>query len=99
MAHHGSKNSTSQEFLNIIKPELSLISCSKNNKKITRLIQFRFPCSGLEMAKYRGFVVGCSEIVLDFQEKNIRLSYNNCNRYSCVCTTVLTIWFNRYKVM
>lgn len=31
VAHHGSKNSTSQEFLNIIKPELSLISCSKNN--------------------------------------------------------------------
>jgi competence protein ComEC len=31
VAHHGSKNSTSYEFLSIIKPELSLISCSKNN--------------------------------------------------------------------
>lgn len=31
VAHHGSKNSTSEEFLSIIKPELSLISCSKSN--------------------------------------------------------------------
>ncbi|MDD4112749.1 MAG: DNA internalization-related competence protein ComEC/Rec2 [Herbinix sp.] len=31
VAHHGSRNSTSEEFLSIIKPELSLISCSKNN--------------------------------------------------------------------
>ena len=32
VAHHGSKNSTSEEFLTIIKPELSLISCGKNNR-------------------------------------------------------------------
>ena len=32
VAHHGSKNSTSEEFLEMIKPELSLISCSKNNR-------------------------------------------------------------------
>ncbi len=32
VAHHGSKNSTSEEFLSIIKPELSLISCGKNNR-------------------------------------------------------------------
>lgn len=31
-AHHGSKNSTNEEFLKIIKPELSLISCGKNNR-------------------------------------------------------------------
>lgn len=32
VAHHGSKNSTSEELLSIIKPELSLISCSKKNR-------------------------------------------------------------------
>lgn len=32
VAHHGSKSSTSEEFLALIKPELSLISCGKNNR-------------------------------------------------------------------
>jgi competence protein ComEC len=32
VAHHGSKNSTSEEFLALIKPELSLISCGENNR-------------------------------------------------------------------
>lgn len=31
VAHHGSKNSTFEEFLSLIKPELSFISCGKNN--------------------------------------------------------------------
>lgn len=31
VAHHGSKYSTSQEFLSQIKPEISLISCGENN--------------------------------------------------------------------
>ncbi len=47
VAHHGSKNSTFEEFLSVIKPECSIISCSYNNKRVTRLIQFRFPCSSL----------------------------------------------------
>ena len=32
VAHHGSRNSTCVELLEIIKPELSLISCGKNNR-------------------------------------------------------------------
>lgn len=32
VAHHGSRNSTSVEFLQIIQPEVSLISCGKNNR-------------------------------------------------------------------
>lgn len=32
VAHHGSKNSTSQEFLNLINPEISIISCGKDNR-------------------------------------------------------------------
>lgn len=31
VAHHGSKNSTSEEFLAVVKPEYALISCSKDN--------------------------------------------------------------------
>jgi competence protein ComEC len=31
VAHHGSKNSTSQEFLQQVSPEFALISCGKNN--------------------------------------------------------------------
>lgn len=31
VAHHGSKNSTSQEFLEKIKPEIAVISCGKGN--------------------------------------------------------------------
>ncbi len=31
VAHHGSKNSTYEEFLELIKPEFSVISCGKNN--------------------------------------------------------------------
>lgn len=30
--HHGSKNSGSKEFINIVKPMVSIISCGKNNK-------------------------------------------------------------------
>jgi competence protein ComEC len=32
VAHHGSKNSTSEEFLKLIQPEYSIISCGKNNR-------------------------------------------------------------------
>lgn len=32
VAHHGSKNSTSQEFLDAVKPKTSVISCGKNNR-------------------------------------------------------------------
>ncbi len=31
VAHHGSKYSTSEEFLNMVSPELSLISCGEHN--------------------------------------------------------------------
>jgi competence protein ComEC len=31
VAHHGSKNSTYKEFLDLIRPELSIISCGKDN--------------------------------------------------------------------
>lgn len=32
VAHHGSKNSSDKSFLQLVKPELSLISCGKNNR-------------------------------------------------------------------
>lgn len=32
VAHHGSKNSTSQEFLEVANPKISIISCGKNNR-------------------------------------------------------------------
>lgn len=32
VAHHGSKNSTSMEFLEVIKPEVAVISCGKGNR-------------------------------------------------------------------
>ena len=32
VAHHGSKNSTSNEFLDRIKPDTAVISCGKNNR-------------------------------------------------------------------
>lgn len=31
-AHHGSKNSTSEEFLSLIRPEYTVISCGKENR-------------------------------------------------------------------
>lgn len=31
-AHHGSKNSTSKEFLQLVSPKLCMISCGKNNR-------------------------------------------------------------------
>ena len=31
VAHHGSKNSTSESFLNVANPRISIISCGKNN--------------------------------------------------------------------
>lgn len=50
VAHHGSRYSTFEEFLHYVKPELSIISCGRDNKRVTRLIQFRFPCSTMKMA-------------------------------------------------
>ena len=32
VAHHGSKNSTGEEFLENIQPQLGLISCSEKNR-------------------------------------------------------------------
>ena len=32
VAHHGSKNSTSEEFLQMINPTIAVISCGKNNR-------------------------------------------------------------------
>jgi competence protein ComEC len=32
VAHHGSKNSTYEEFLQLVKPELSIISCGRGNR-------------------------------------------------------------------
>ena len=32
VAHHGSKNSTSEEFLQMIDPAIAVISCGKNNR-------------------------------------------------------------------
>ena len=32
MGHHGSNTSTSQDFLNQIKPDIAIISVGKNNK-------------------------------------------------------------------
>lgn len=32
VAHHGSKYTTSEQFLEIVKPEISLISCGENNR-------------------------------------------------------------------
>ncbi len=31
IAHHGSKTSTMQEFLNLVKPQITLIGVGKNN--------------------------------------------------------------------
>ena len=32
VAHHGSKNSTSEDFLRITKPKIAIISCGKANR-------------------------------------------------------------------
>jgi competence protein ComEC len=32
VAHHGSKNSTLDNFLSIVKPEYSIVSCGKDNR-------------------------------------------------------------------
>ena len=30
--HHGSKNATSEEFLDAVEPDIALISCGRNNR-------------------------------------------------------------------
>ena len=32
VAHHGSMYTTDEEFLNMIKPEIAVISCGRNNR-------------------------------------------------------------------
>ena len=39
VAHHGSSGSSCEEFLEAIRPKISLISCGKNNKRLAILIQ------------------------------------------------------------
>ena len=39
VAHHGSKNSTSEEFLKAANPKLAIISCGKGNNPTTKMIQ------------------------------------------------------------
>ncbi len=47
VSHHGSKNSTTQQFLNVVKPEKAIISCGKennynhpNNETINNLVNY-----------------------------------------------------------
>ena len=40
VVHHGSKNSTSEEILSIIRPEYALISCSKKINTVIRMRKF-----------------------------------------------------------
>ncbi len=49
VAHHGSKNSTKEEFLQQCSPTVAVISCGERNKAPSRLIQFNYRCS-VEMA-------------------------------------------------
>lgn len=71
-AHHGSKNSTSMEFLEKIKPGAAIISCGKNNRYghphaelLSRLEQF---CSKIVRTDHEGAVT----IVSDGQKVHIK---------------------------
>lgn len=91
VAHHGSKYSTSAELLTIIKPEYSLISCGKGNKRVMILIQFRKMYSYIKMDKLHCFLGELLRDSATFRGK-IKTRFLRLYCPSCFCTTILTIW-------
>ena len=72
VAHHGSKTSSTQEFLNLVKPKIALIGVGKNNN-------FGHPNKDvLERLKYIGTKVyrtdECGEIMISINKKCINLT-------------------------
>ncbi len=72
-AHHGSRNSSSQELLNQITPELSIISCGRNNR-------YGHPHEELlERLKQAGSQVfdtpHCGAVTLELRSKGRKLHY------------------------
>ncbi len=73
VAHHGSRNSTSEDFLSITHPRIAIISCGRNNwyghphqETLERL---------LAVDSFVLTTKECGAIMLDLDEQTIRLSY------------------------
>lgn len=74
-AHHGSRNSSSQELLNQITPELSIISCGRNNR-------YGHPHEELlERLKQAGSQVfdtpHCGAVTLELRENGSKLQFES----------------------
>lgn len=73
--HHGSKNSTSKEFLEITRPFISIISCGKDNSYGHPAKETLDRLSGADSIIYRTDMNG--EIMADIGEKFIKVDYYN----------------------
>ena len=72
VAHHGSKYSTSEEFLDSVKPEVSVISAGKNNSygHPTQEVLQKLEMSGIKV--FRTDESGDIEIVSDGNNISIK---------------------------
>lgn len=97
VAHHGSKNSSSEEFLNFVKPEKAVISCGKDNtyfhpsnEVINRLINNN--CEILRTDTTSSVVCGIYNQKIFFQTSYDKLdSFYFCWWYMVVGSLVLSV--------
>lgn len=77
-AHHGSKTSSNDDFLNLINPRISVVSCSAGNNEYTDYYKNTFPTQDYinRIAKYTDQVYATSLYNENYKNDNIEKPLN-----------------------
>lgn len=77
-AHHGSKTSSNEDFLNLINPRISVVSCSAGNPEYTPKYKNTFPTQDYinRIAKYTDQVYATSLYNENYKNDNIEKPLN-----------------------
>ena len=79
IGHHGSKSSTSEEFLNVVKPQYAILSCSKNSnvlpsQEIIERVE-NIGCQSFSTAKLGNFVIYVNLNQIYCNQANLGFNY------------------------
>ena len=74
IAHHGSKYSSSQEFLELVRPRLGIISCAKENRYGHPHAELLERLEDLEILTVQVWQTGA--VTADWDGKNTKVSFH-----------------------